>query len=639
VISSSGLDAVHDDETSVVTLFLEPRAPTNASIPSIRLNMRSSTTFLVVAIIAGSAQAGIPQSGCPAWRHASALALEGTVEKGGLKGTFLLRLDPRDGRSTSNRDFGIFSEGDGFDGKLAWWRDRSGASHDLNAEAARRISTTEGWIFRHGWCSAHDVAVKPLPDESDGGVAESVWLATPKDGIPAILRFDRGNGHLRQAEYRLWGNRLIRHYDDWRDAGLGLMVAFSERDEDPEDEETQTITLSSVKAGSTPFPPAAFARPPRPKDYAILTGADSTTVPYEDDGGARIYVPVFVDGKGPYAFEIDTGGHLIIGADLATALALESVGHFANTGAGTAITQTGVVANQEIRIGEAVIERQAAKVRTFPNDRITGKSPRAGLLGLELFERFAVQIDRGNKTVTLTPIEKFKGGHGTALPIRFIEDAPLVKGAFDGHTGDFEIDSGNAGPTIIEGYWAHELGLDATLSKGLAWSAGTGSGAYQEWLSRGELTLGPKHLPHQLVSYVGQPERGSEATRLQAGVAGEWALRCFDTTYDYGHGMIWIGARHDCADPPFNHSGVRVTKSGGALLASIVVPGSPAAAAGIRAGDRIVAIGGEDASALSARDAGELLAGPIGSQLQIVFVQKDSTQMRDARLKLIELIP
>jgi hypothetical protein len=581
----------------------------------------------------------LPQVGCAEWHRASALTLQGPVQEGGLNGRFTLLLDPRDGRNTVSRDFGVFSESSGFDGRVGWSRDHSGGSHDLNAEAARAISTTESWLLRRGWCDVHDVAVETMPDESDVGAAVSVWRVTPKDGVPTILRFDRRTGLLRQAEYRTWGNRLVRRYDDWRDGGRGLMIAFSERDEDPEDEETQKITVSLVRLGKNYFPPSTFVRPAQPKDYAILGGAQSTTVRYEDDGGARIYVPVLVNGKGPYAFEIDTGGHLIIGTELAKALELKPVGQFANTGAGTAVTQTGVVANQEIRIGNAVIRRQVAKVRPFPNDRVTGKPPRMGLLGLELFERFAVRIDRAKKEVVLTPLERFTAGSGTALPIRFIEDAPLTRGAYNGMPGDFEIDSGNAGPTIIEGYWAHAHGLDATLSKGLQWAAGSGASGYQEWLSRGDLELGSIRLPHQIVSYVGQPTRGSESTQLQAGLAGEWALHCFDTTYDYRHGIVWVGTRGDCPELPFNHAGLRVAKDGDELVATIVLPGTPAEAAGIRTGDRIVSIGAQDASGLSARDAGMLLAGPIGSELDMVFAAKGGGELRDVRLKLVELVP
>lgn len=587
----------------------------------------------------GLAQSVLPQGGCAEWHRASALTLEGTFQEGGVKGQFTLLLDTRDGRNAVSRDFGVFSDGSGFDGRVGWSRDRSGGSHDLDAEAARAISATESWILRRGWCDAHDIAVEPMPDESDVGVAVRVWRVTPKDGVTTILRFDRRSNLLRQSEYRMWGNRLIRHYNNWRNVGRGIMVALSERDEDPEDEETETITVSSVRIGKRHLPPSTFVRPAQPKDYTILGGAQSTTVPYEDDGGARIYVPVFVNGQGPYAFEIDTGGHLIIGTELAKSLELKPAGQFTNTGAGTAITLTGAVANQEIRIGNAVISRQAAKVRPFPNDRITGKPPRMGLLGLELFERFAVGIDRAKKEIVLTPFERFTGGSGTALPIRFIEDAPLTRGAYNGVPGDFEIDSGNAGPTIIEGYWAHAQGLDTALSKGLQWTAGTGAGRYQEWLSRGDLELGSIKLSHQIVSYVGQPARGAESTQLQAGLAGEWALHCFDTTYDYAHHIVWVGPRQDCPDLPFNHAGLNITNDGEGVVATIVVPGTPAETAGIKTGDRILSIGGQEASRLSARDAAMLLAGPVGSELDMVIATKGGGEVRNIHLKLIELVP
>jgi PDZ domain len=586
------------------------------------------------------AQAALPQVGCAKWQHVSALIVAGTVEEGGLNGSFTLRLDPRDGRHSTRRDFGVFAESAGFDGSVGWSGDRSGGAHELNAAAARAISATESWILRRGWCDpAHPLALEAMPEESDAGTALSVWRVTPPDGIPAIVRFDRGTGLLRQAEYRLWGNRLIRHYDDWRDVGRGITFPFIERDEDPEGEDTETITVSSVKLGPRPFAAAAFARPARPRDYTILGAARSTTVPYEDDGGARIYVPVLINGKGPYAFEVDTGGHLIIDTQLAGALGLRPVGQFANTGAGTAITQTGVVATEEIRIGAAVMQRQVAKVRPFPNDRTTGKPPRAGLLGLELFERFAVRIDRAKKEVELTPLERFTGGGGTALPIRFIEDAPLTRGAYDGVPGDFEIDSGNAGPTIIEGYWAQAHGLDAALARGVPWAAGAGASGYREWLSRGDLELGPLKLPHQIVSFVGQPVRGAESTQLQAGLAGEWALHCFNTTYDYAHSVVWVSARQECPEPPFNHAGLRVSKEGDALVATTVVPGTPAAAAGINAGDRIVSIGGQQASGLSARDAAVLLAGPLDSELDLVIAAKGGEAATNVRLRLTELVP
>ena len=118
-----------------------------------------------------------------------------------------------------------------------------------------------------------------------------------------------------------------------------------------------------------------------------------------------------------------------------------AVGDFRSTGGGVGVVRAGLVRVREIRIGSAIIRSQAAKVvplRESSNDR-GPRPPRAGILGLELFERFAVQLHRASKTVTLKPLETFVAApESVSLPIRFNEDAPLTAGTFNGVAGDFE---------------------------------------------------------------------------------------------------------------------------------------------------------------------------------------------------------
>ena len=241
------------------------------------------------------------------------IALHGTSEAGGLTGRFTMIVDLRSGRYVAQRDYGIYSEATGFDGRLGWKRDRSGASHFLDSDPGRAITATEAWLFRRGWCEVENGAtrVESRPDEKDGEVTEAVWNVTPKGGIPVLLRFEKANGLLRQSEVSLWSSRLIRHYSDWREID-GVLIPFAEKDEYPEDELVELIKIESAKANPQNVDGKIFERPPNIHDYAINGDKISTTLRYEDDGVGRIFVPVFIDDKGPYPFEIDTGGHLIL---------------------------------------------------------------------------------------------------------------------------------------------------------------------------------------------------------------------------------------------------------------------------------------------------------------------------------------
>ena len=71
--------------------------------------------------------------------------------------------------------------------------------------------------------------------------------------------------------------------------------------------------------------------------------------------------------------------------------------------------------------------------------------------------------------------------------------------------------------------------------------------------------------------------------------------------------------------------GVELKADNGALLIVHVIPNSPAQAAGIRDGDRIVAVGGQSTSKMSTDEAATLLTGPEGSVCRVSVISADQS--------------
>jgi PDZ domain len=587
----------------------------------------------------------LPQTTCVGWNKVATITTRGKTEDEGFNGTFTRTLDTRTGRYRAASDYGIYKAADGFDGQLDWTQDWSGASHYLNSRAAQSISVTTAWLRRRGWCEPNtgQTEVIELPDNTNGKVVETVFRVTPSNGIDAILRFDRASGLLRSSEIRKQFNVSIQRYDDWEDIGGGLLFPFTQKSGDPDEDASETTRVTAAKYDARQRAASEFAKPAQPHDYLILGGAKSATVPYEDGGRGRIYVSVLIDAKGPFPFEVDTGGHLILTPETAAQIHLVPVGNFSNSGGGPGVDHSGVVRTREIRIGSAIIQNQIANVLAISklgNDR-GARPPRAGILGLELFERFAVQLDRTAKTLTLTPLESFQGvARDQTIAIRFTDDAPEAVGTFNGMSGDFMLDTGDAAPAIIYGYWAQEHGLSEPLSQGVQWSSVGVGGEFPIRLSRGDFTLGPLSLPHEVVSYTGIGKHGNSTTHSLAGIIGESTLYRFNMTYDYGHQVVWIDPQPKVAERAYNRAGLDLKRdAAGMFEITIVAPNSAGAIAGLKTGDRISSINSQSVSQLAPSDALVIFAGAVGSNVDLQVKPKDGGDVRSVRFQLQELLP
>jgi predicted metalloprotease with PDZ domain len=143
-----------------------------------------------------------------------------------------------------------------------------------------------------------------------------------------------------------------------------------------------------------------------------------------------------------------------------------------------------------------------------------------------------------------------------------------------------------------------------------------------------------------VVSYAGLVQRGSESTKLQAGVVGESSLYRFNMVYDYGRKLIWIDPKTDVPERAFNRAGLRLKKEKTtAFTIAFVAPNSPADAAGIKNNEQILSINEKPASQLSYSDAVVIFSQSEGTKITLLVRPQVGGSMRRVDLRLKEMLP
>ena len=256
------------------------------------------------------------------WRSGDLLSVEGAVMDGGLEGRFTRIVEIGSGRFSEKRNYGVIGNGSGDDGQHAWSQDVSGAAHALDSGFAARLARSEAWLKGNQICAqTHGAHFEVLMPAVEGGRRFDVKRITPLRGAPVEVWYDSASGLPDRAILQYAENRLVRHYEDWRNVGAGREVAFKEVDEDIEDESETTFIVHNANVREV-HGHSLFRMPAAPRDVRFLDHTNASSVPYEDDHRTRIYIPVFLDGKGPFTFELDSGGHLILTQKTVAALGL-----------------------------------------------------------------------------------------------------------------------------------------------------------------------------------------------------------------------------------------------------------------------------------------------------------------------------
>jgi hypothetical protein len=477
------------------------------------------------------------------WDEVAAISATGQKTSFGLKGAYRAAEDLATGRFVRAADYGLLRNAEGLDEAGRWRMDNSGGVHPLDSDEARAVAMTEAWLAarRYLFPERADAAFEDLGPASESGRVYDRIRATPAGGRAVTLWIGRADHLLARAVLQLGSHPETIRYRDYRPVD-GLLLPFEIVTENGDQIETGDARVERYGLEAS-----ADLRRPQPgrADAVIAAAGGVASAPFRLDPMSGFpVVEARVNGQGPLLFVLDTGGHDILTPAAAKALGLPLSGAGFSLGAGRGSTPTQYTKVASLELGEARMTDQpfivlhlnlgvAADAQGLP-------VPIAGIIGLELFERFTVTLDYAAGRLTLRAPEAETEAAG--VPIRFTNDMPLVQASVDGRMGWFGVDTGNNTDVILYRTWVEARGLPTwfEVSADVAGSGVGGAVAFRRGRA-GALSLGGTEVQGVPVLLPAEDMGGLSSTS-EAGNIGESVLAHYLVTFDYAHERLRLEA-------------------------------------------------------------------------------------------------
>jgi hypothetical protein len=547
----------------------------------------------------------------------------------GLTGDAQSMQDLATGAYVESEKAGPIGDGSGFDGKTPWMQDLSGAF--TAQEGGDRFAVAVNEAYRNAnlwWRPDHGGAtISYAGQESIDGKPNDHIVVTPKDGKTFDAWFDTKTHLLtRTAEPRQFFDTRTFYSDYRKENGVNFPHKIVE-DAGVGPDGYDTLTFKSVTFGAVQ-PISAYSRPTAPPTGATIDGA-SVTVPFRLLNN-HIYLQATVDGKGPYTFILDTGGHTLLSPKIIKEAGLKAAGAAVGSGAGKGTVLSGFVQFHEIAIGGVKLHDQTAIAQNIYDKSIEG-IPVDGMVGFELIRRLVTQIDYGAKTLTFTDPAKFSPASvGTPVPFKFYDHLPQVAGSAGGVPGIFDIDTGSRSEVDITSPSVEKFDFKGKYPKGVeavtGWGVGGPVKSYVVKLPY--LTIGNFKEPGVVAGLDG-PHSGSMSDANFLGNIGSAFMKRFVVTFDYAHQIVYL---KPIVPPPadigtFDRSGMWINATDNGDLVNSVSTNGPAEKAGLQKGDIVTAIDGKNVKPENLATARALLrTRPAGSKVTLDYKRGSETR-------------
>ncbi len=554
-----------------------------ASLPAATLDPGQIDTVLTGARAAAGG-AALDQYG--------ALTERGTFsQNGGAPATFDGVTDLRNGYSKVRLVVGPATMEQGYDGTQ--WSYTNGALSIVSLPSFVGDAVTAAYLSSNAYLRpGQRGTITSGRRETVDGKPTYVLHVQPAGGNPADVYFDAATYRLvRTVAQTAQGSDTTTNSDF--QTVQGVTIAMWSVENDPSG--TTTVTTTTHVQFSVALPPGALARPPYVSRGRI---SGRVSVPFRSDAVGRtghIVVPVTLDGKAA-TLVFDSGGANFLVPAAAARLGLKTSGAIATGGAGTAEQMSGFAAVKLVNFGGARLMQQTFLVTPLGYPLLhprLGVAPE-GLIGYEYLANFRVIVRYADRRMDVEPFDAASPAGGVTLP--FVSDSrhAYVKATIDGVDGYYLLDTGNAGGLVLNAPFVAEN--DLFPNGGVTYQSPGGVGGGFAVIATAAKSFSLAGVTWSDVPLtIPQVTSGFFATRGVAGNLGAGILSRFTLVFDFRAQTVTFIPNRD-VDRPFwsDRTGLSLNQSGPAWFeVRQVVPNSPAARAGVIAGDRIVAFNGK----------------------------------------------
>ncbi len=579
-------------------------------------------------------------SGGAAWDAIASIYTKVKVSAGGMTGTAESWEDVVTGRSYGTFALGPMTGAQGFDGKVLWAQDSSKQVRIDDSEDARLGALNEAYrrMMAYWYPSRGQAKIEYAGTKTEGNHTFDTLRITPQGVRPFELWVDASTFLIDRIIEKSALETRTTLLSDYRQVG-GVKIPFANRSTNGQERYDQVAIVEKVEL-NPPLKDGMFQPPAPPaEDFALSEGKTSTTVPFELINN-HIYLDVRLNGKGPFRMLCDTGGSNVVTPELSAALGLKAEGAVEGTGVGEKSEDVGLTKVSSLQVGDANLADQVFAVFNLSAMKDVEDVPFQGLIGYEVFKRFVVTVDYEHSRLTLTLPSAFSyKGSGTVVPFKFNGTIPQVEGELDGIPGKFDIDTGGRSSlTVLAPFvQSHDLKTryGAKVEAVVGWGVG---GPHRGLVARTKvLKLGGVAV-NNVIAELSLSTRGSFVDPYVAGNVGAGVLKRFNIIFDYAQQKMIFEPNGNFSTPDtYDRAGMWLNKAGDAFLVIDVTAGGPAAAAGIKPGDKVLRVDGQSASTLNlSATRTKLRTSPVGTK--VVLTVESSGAVREVVLTLRDLV-